>query len=88
MQKIFRRQHQRLGEFGTADFVHDPKTPQLAAISDSLVDLKRKQYLRTSGRDFFAAPGVYEFYREMMQPSRLGRIIHLSALTCGDKVWY
>jgi hypothetical protein len=35
-----------------------------------------------------SSPGVYEFYREMMQPSRLGRIIHLSALTCGDKVWY
>jgi CelD/BcsL family acetyltransferase involved in cellulose biosynthesis len=50
------------------------------------VDLKRKQYLRTTGRDFFAAPGVYEFYREMMLPSRLGRLSHLSALVCGDKV--
>jgi CelD/BcsL family acetyltransferase involved in cellulose biosynthesis len=86
MRKKFRRQHERLGEFGVTDFLDNPQAPQLAWVVDSLVDLKRKQYLRTSGRDFFAAPGVSEFYREMTQPSRLGHISHLSALTCGDKV--
>jgi len=37
--------------------------PQLDASVNSLVDLKRKQYLRTTGRDFLADPGVYDFYR-------------------------
>ena len=53
---------------------------------DALVELKRKQYMRTTGRDFFAMPGVYDFYRAMVAPDRLGRISHLSALTCGGKV--
>lgn len=86
MQRKYFRRHQQLNEIGPAEFLVNPPVPQLDRIVGSLIDLKRKQYIRTSGRDFFTMPGVYEFYREMMQPSRLGCISHLSALTCGDKV--
>jgi CelD/BcsL family acetyltransferase involved in cellulose biosynthesis len=86
MQKKFRRQLRRLGELGPAEFQINPSLSKLDKVMGGLIDLKRKHYLRTSGRDFFAMPGIYDFYSEMMQPSRLGRISHLSALTCGDDV--
>jgi CelD/BcsL family acetyltransferase involved in cellulose biosynthesis len=66
--------------------LHNPPPAQLSWVVESLIDLKRQQYLRTTGRDFFHAPGIYDFYRKMMEPRRLGRISDISALTCGDKI--
>ena len=86
MQKKFRRQHRRLSEMGPTEFLLNPSAPHLDKIVKGLIDLKRKHYLRTTGHDFFAMPGVYDFYCEMTQPRRLGRISHLSALTCGNTV--
>jgi CelD/BcsL family acetyltransferase involved in cellulose biosynthesis len=86
MRKKLRRQYQRLSESGTAEFLVNPSGTRLDQVMDILFDLKRKQYLRTSGRDFFAMPGVHDFYREMAAPGRLDRISHLSALTCGSEV--
>jgi CelD/BcsL family acetyltransferase involved in cellulose biosynthesis len=86
MRKKFHRQYQRLDQLGSAKFLLNPPAEQLDHVVNSLVDLKRQQYLRTNGRDFFLMPGIYEFYREMTKPSRLGPISHLSALTCGGKV--
>lgn len=86
MRKKLRRQHQRLSELAPTEFVTASAGPDADRIMDALVDLKRRQYMRTTGRDFFAVPGVYDFYRAMAAPGRLGRISHLSALTCGGKV--
>ena len=86
MQKKFRRQLRRLSEVGPTEFQLNPSAPHLDKIVNGLIDLKRKHYLRTSGHDFFAKPGVHDFYCEMTRPSLLGRISHLSALTCGNEV--
>jgi CelD/BcsL family acetyltransferase involved in cellulose biosynthesis len=64
----------------------NPPRPQLPALVERLTHLKREQYLRTSGRDFFATPGIRDFYARMTAPERLGRISHVSALVCGDKI--
>jgi CelD/BcsL family acetyltransferase involved in cellulose biosynthesis len=64
----------------------NPSGQQWHDVMDRLTEVKRKQYLRTTARDFFAAPGVLDFYQEIAAPERLGRISHLSALTCGRDI--
>lgn len=86
MRKKMRRQHQRLCEMAPTEFVTAPTGPDVDRIMNALIELKRQQYMRTNGRDFFEMPGVYDFYRAMAAPDRLGRISHLSALICGEKV--
>jgi CelD/BcsL family acetyltransferase involved in cellulose biosynthesis len=86
MRKKLRRQHERLHEIGSTDFTINPAVSDCGRVIDSLIDLKHQQYLRTTGRDFFAMAGVVDFYRAMARPERLGRISHLSALTCGSEV--
>jgi CelD/BcsL family acetyltransferase involved in cellulose biosynthesis len=86
MRKKLARQHQRLSRLGPTEFVTRPSGSQLPALVDRLMELKREQYLRTSGRDFFATPGIHDFYSRMLAPEQLGRISDLSALTCGDEV--
>jgi CelD/BcsL family acetyltransferase involved in cellulose biosynthesis len=86
MRKKLLRQQQRLSKMGPTQFVTNPTRPQLPALVDRLMDLKREQYLRTSGRNFFATPGIHDFYSRMAAPEQLGRISDLSALICGDDV--
>jgi len=86
MRKKLSRQHHRLGKLGATQFVTKPSPAQLRPLVDRLVELKREQYLRTSGRDFFATPGIHDFYSRMLAPEQLGRISDLSALTCGGEV--
>ena len=81
-----RRHLRRLSEVEPTAFLMDPSGPQWREVMDRLTEVKRKQYLRTTARDFFAAPGVLDFYREIAAPEQLGRISHLSALTCGSHV--
>jgi CelD/BcsL family acetyltransferase involved in cellulose biosynthesis len=66
--------------------VISPAASRASEIMDALIDLKRRQYLRTTGSDFVAKPGVQDFYRAMAMPDRLGRVSHLSALICGGKI--
>jgi CelD/BcsL family acetyltransferase involved in cellulose biosynthesis len=86
MRKKLSRQYQRLSDLAPTEFVVAPTRAQLPALVDRLMDLKRAQYLRTSGRDFFATPGIHDFYSRMAAPEQLGRISNVSALVCGDKV--
>jgi CelD/BcsL family acetyltransferase involved in cellulose biosynthesis len=51
-----------------------------------LIELKRRQYLRTEGVDVMGLPGYIEFFREMASPAQLGRISQLCYLTAGDKI--
>jgi CelD/BcsL family acetyltransferase involved in cellulose biosynthesis len=86
MRKKLLRQRQRLSKLGPTQFLVNPPRSQLPALVERLTHLKREQYLRTSGRDFFATPGIRDFYTRMTAPERLGRISHVSALVCGDKI--
>jgi CelD/BcsL family acetyltransferase involved in cellulose biosynthesis len=86
MRKKLARQHQRLSRLGPTEFVTRPSGSQLPALVDRLMELKREQYLRTSGRDFFATPGIRDFYSRMAAPEQLGRISNLSGLTCDGNV--
>jgi CelD/BcsL family acetyltransferase involved in cellulose biosynthesis len=86
MRKKLQRQRQRLSNLGPTQFVANPSGPQLRLLIERLTELKREQYLRTSGRDFFATPGIHDFYCRMLAPERLGRISDVSALVCGGKI--
>ena len=86
MRKKLRRQHQRLRDMGTTEFLMNPSDADRSKVVDRLIALKRTQYLRTRGKDFFALPGIQDFYREMASPAQVGGLSHLSALTCGSEV--
>jgi len=85
MRSKLRRHRRKLTAIEPTAFLANPSGSQWHRVMDRLTELKREQYLRTSG-DFFAAPGVHDFYRGIAAPERLGRISHLSALTCGDRI--
>jgi CelD/BcsL family acetyltransferase involved in cellulose biosynthesis len=85
MRSKLRRHRRKLTAIEPTAFLANPSGPQWHRVMDRLTELKRRQYLRTSG-DFFSAPGVLDFYQEIAAPERLGRISHLSALTCGDRI--
>jgi CelD/BcsL family acetyltransferase involved in cellulose biosynthesis len=86
MRKKLLRQHQRLSKLAPTQFLEKPSGAQLPALVERLMELKREQYLRTSGRDFFATAGIHDFYSRMAAPEQLGRISDLSALVCGDSI--
>jgi CelD/BcsL family acetyltransferase involved in cellulose biosynthesis len=85
-RKNLRRRSRALRAIGETDFVVNPAAADKERVLDRLLELKRQKYLRTIGRDFLATPGVTGFYREMTATSGLGRVSHLSALTCNGKV--
>jgi CelD/BcsL family acetyltransferase involved in cellulose biosynthesis len=85
-RKNLDRRYQALSGLGRTDFAINPAGVTTGYVLDRLLDLKRQKYLRTTGRDFLATPGVTRFYREIAAPSRLGRISHLSAVLCNDRV--
>src|SRR5262245_55022737 len=85
MRSKLRRHHRRLTRVAATSFITNPSGARLHKVVEALADLKRKQYRRTQ-RDFFAAPGVYDFYRTLATPERLGHISHLSALVCGGHI--
>jgi CelD/BcsL family acetyltransferase involved in cellulose biosynthesis len=86
VRRKLRQRLRRLNKIETTAFLVNPSGPQWHEVMDRLTAVKRKQYLRTTARDFFASPGVLDFYREIAAPERLGRISHLSALTCGHDI--
>ncbi|SRR5579883_2239880 len=86
MRKKLERQRQRLTELGPVRFINGSTAARRPAVIDRLTALKREQYLRTSGRDFFASPGIHEFYARMASPELVDRISDLSALFCGDEI--
>jgi len=86
VHRKLRRHLRRLSEVQPTAFLMNPSGAQWHEVMDRLTEVKRKQYLRTTARDFFAAPGVLDFYREIAAPERLGRISHLSALTSGRNI--
>jgi len=75
-----------LSQIGETRFLTNPGASETAPLTERLLEFKRRKYERTSTPDFLAAPGVEQFYREMTNPGRLGKISHLSALTVGDTV--
>jgi CelD/BcsL family acetyltransferase involved in cellulose biosynthesis len=85
MRSKLRRHRRKLNAIEPTAFLANPSGPQWHRVMERLTGLKRQQYLRTSG-DFFAAPGVHDFYWDIAAPERLGRISHLSALTCGERI--
>jgi CelD/BcsL family acetyltransferase involved in cellulose biosynthesis len=85
-RKNIQRRHEALNGLGRTDFAVNPTGVTTGYVLDRLLDLKRQKYLRTTGRDFLATPGVTRFYREMAAPGRIGRISHLSAVLCNDRV--
>jgi CelD/BcsL family acetyltransferase involved in cellulose biosynthesis len=85
MRSKLRRHRRKLTAIEPTAFLANPSGPQWHRVMDRLTELKRRRYLRTS-EDFFSAPGVHDFYREIAAPERLGRISHLSALVCGDRI--
>jgi CelD/BcsL family acetyltransferase involved in cellulose biosynthesis len=85
-RKNLHRRYEALSGLGRADFAVNPTGVTTGYVLDRLLDLKRQKYLRTTGRDFLATPGVTRFYREMAAPGRIGRISHLSAVLCNDRV--
>jgi len=85
MRSKLRRHYRRLARVDAPSFITNPSGARWHGVFDALADLKRKQYRRTR-RDFFAAPGVFDFYRALAAPGRLGQISHLSALTCGSHI--
>jgi CelD/BcsL family acetyltransferase involved in cellulose biosynthesis len=85
MRSKLRRHYRRLTRVDATTFLSNPSGPRLYQVMDALTALKRQQYQRTR-RDFFTAPGVYDFYRGLAAPERLGRISHLSGLACGDNI--
>ncbi len=86
LRKNLGRHLRALNRIGEMNFIVNPAAGQSDRIFERLLELKRRKYLRTTGRDFLAAPGVTGFYRQMTAPGRIGRISHLSALTCGGNV--
>jgi CelD/BcsL family acetyltransferase involved in cellulose biosynthesis len=86
MRKKLKRQQQRLARLGALKLVTSPSAAELAPLTQRLTELKREQYLRTSGRDFFAIPGIRDFYASMAAPEQLERVSDLSALICGDTI--
>jgi CelD/BcsL family acetyltransferase involved in cellulose biosynthesis len=86
MHRKLRQRLRRLGAIEPNAFLMNPSGQQWHDVMHRLTEVKRKQYLHTTARDFFASPGVLDFYREIAAPERLGRISHLSALTCGRDI--
>lgn len=86
LRKKLSRSLQRLESIGPTRCFRNPRGADASRTIERLFGLKRDQYLRTFGYDAFTLPGFDQFYREMTAPGQLGRISHLSALTCGDQV--
>jgi CelD/BcsL family acetyltransferase involved in cellulose biosynthesis len=78
--------HEGLARSGEARFIANPSGATLTEVTERLLALKRQRYLRSQTPDFLAEPGVERFYREMMNPGRLGTVSHLSALTVNGTV--
>lgn len=86
LRQNLRRHHRALSRTGAVSFVVNPDAAEADHVFDRLIELKRRKYMRTLGRDFLAAPGIAPFYREMARPARVGAIGHLSALTWNGEV--
>jgi CelD/BcsL family acetyltransferase involved in cellulose biosynthesis len=86
MRKRLDRFNERLALLGPTDYLANPAGAAGKAVVSRLFALKKAQYLRTFGYNFFDMPGIRDFYTELTMPDNLGRFSHLSALTCGETV--
>jgi CelD/BcsL family acetyltransferase involved in cellulose biosynthesis len=78
------RELRKLGETRAVKFVVNPTGGTAGEFTERLFDLKRQKYQQTNVADFLAAPGVADFYRQIVSPQRLEKIGHLSALLIDD----
>jgi len=86
LQRRLKRAHQDLRDIGEPTFVVNPTANLSPSVMEKLFELKRRKYERTDVPDFLNAPGVADFYREIVSPRRIGTIGHLSALMIGSTV--
>ena len=86
LQRRLKRAHQDLLKIGELAYVVNPGAALSQSIMEKLFELKRRKYARTVVPDFLDAPGVADFYREMLCPRWIGKLGHLSALTIGGTV--
>ena len=86
LRRRLKHAHQDLCDIGEPTFVVNPITDLSPSVMEKLFELKRRKYARTDVPDFLNAPGVANFYREIVSPRRIGTIGHLSALTIGGTV--
>jgi CelD/BcsL family acetyltransferase involved in cellulose biosynthesis len=86
LQRRLKRAHQRLCDIGEPTYVVNPTADLSQSVMEKLFELKRRKYARTDVPDFLDAPGVGDFYREMLSPRWIGKIGHLSALMIGGTV--
>jgi CelD/BcsL family acetyltransferase involved in cellulose biosynthesis len=80
------RNYGEISEIGEPTFVVNPADARSELVTEKLFELKRRKYAQTQLPDFLAAPGVAEFYRQIVTPQRNGKIGQLSALMIGDTV--
>ena len=86
LRRKLERYYREISKIGEAAFVVNPTGAMAELVTERLLELKRRKYMRTRIPDFLAAPGVERFYREMVSPQRIGKIGHLSALMIGNTV--
>lgn len=86
LRQNLHRHLRALSGTGVVSFIVNPDAGEADHVFDRLIELKRRKYMRTLGRDFLAAPGIARFYREMTRPARIGGVGHLSALTWNGEV--
>lgn len=86
LQRRLKRAHQDLLKIGEPSYVVNPVTALSQPIMEKLFELKRRKYARTDVPDFLDAPGVADFYREILSPRWIGKIGHLSALMISGTV--
>ncbi len=78
-----RRQMARLGP---VSFTVAGSTGEAAALFETLIALRRRQWLQRHGHDRFEATGQLAFYRGALAEGRLGKLAEIAAERCGDTV--
>ena len=86
LQRRLKRAHKGLCDIGEPAYVVNPVPALAQSIMQKLFELKRRKYAQTDVPDFLDAPGVGDFYRQVLSPRWIGKLGHLSALTIGGKV--
>jgi CelD/BcsL family acetyltransferase involved in cellulose biosynthesis len=86
LQRRLKRADQDLHDIGEPAYVVNPAGELSQSVMEKLFELKRRKYARTDVPDFLDAPGVADFYREVVSSRQTGTIGHLSALTIGGTV--
>lgn len=78
-----RRQMARLGP---VSFTVAGSADEAAGLFETLVALRRRQWLQRHGHDRFEATGQLAFYRGALAEGRLGKLADIAVERCGDTV--